>query len=215
LPKDLIEREVLGYVGQKVQAFLENGGDRLLAEMVRKAFGLAQRNRKDRRREIERRIATIERDIDRLLGSLTPALKYVIEKKILQLQEEQRQWQARLEELASAEEQHLSVETFADEIARIANQFDRVFQEGTLEEQKDFLRLFVERIEVIPRDKKARVHIRQFPAPQSLDTGKCLSVLVAGARSEHQKKPFPPVDVVEMALVCKGRGARTLAPAST
>ena len=77
------------------------------------------------------------------------------------------------------------------------------------------MRLFVEKIEVVPKEKRARVHIRQFPAPQSLDTGNCLLVLVAGARSDHQKKPFPPVDVVEVALVCKGRGVRTLAPAST
>jgi hypothetical protein len=48
------------------------------------------------------------------------------------------------------------------------------------------------------------VHIRQFPAPASLDTGKLSIDVVAGARCEHQKTPFPLVDVVEMALVSKG-----------
>jgi hypothetical protein len=74
----------------------------------------------------------------------------------------------------------------------------------TGKEKKDFADLFVEKVEVDPRKRKAVVRIRQFPAPAALDTGKLSIDVVAGARCEHQKTPFPPVDVVEVALIPRG-----------
>ena len=61
--------------------------------------------------------------------------------------------------------------------------FDKVFAEGTCEERKEFVSLFVERIEVNPKERIARVSMRKFPAPRSLDAGNLL-VLVAGAGFE-------------------------------
>ncbi len=60
--------------------------------------------------------------------------------------------------------------------------------------------------EVDPKQRIARVHIgahKKIPGTAG-DAGKSFYEMVAGAGFEHQKTPFPPVDVVEMAFVRKG-----------
>jgi hypothetical protein len=56
------------------------------------------------------------------------------------------------------------------------------------------------------------VRIKKFPAPETLSTGNSAFQMVAGARREHQKIPFPPVDVVEIPLE---RRENVLVPVAT
>jgi len=54
------------------------------------------------------------------------------------------------------------------EIVAQMDSFSAVFEEGTIEEKKEFVALFVEKIVVNAKQGKAKVHIRRFPAPGSL-----------------------------------------------
>ena len=56
--------------------------------------------------------------------------------------------------------------------------------EGTREERKEFIRLFVEGIELDTEGKKALLRIKKFPAPREFDAGKLSFGLVAGAGFE-------------------------------
>ena len=59
-----------------------------------------------------------------------------------------------------------------------------MFAEGTRQEQKEFVSLFVERIEVDPRKRRARLRIRKFPAAHAMTTGNSAFEMVAGAGFE-------------------------------
>jgi hypothetical protein len=82
--------------------------------------------------------------------------------------------------------------------------FEVVFKEGTLEEQKEFIRLFVDEIKLDAVGKRAMLYIRKFPALTTLSTGNSAFEMVAGGRYEAQKQSFSPVEVVEMPLNYRG-----------
>lgn len=110
----------------------------------------------------------------------------------------------RLDSAATLDPDALHINAGVDSIVRCLKDFDEIVSEGTPEERKEFVRLFVEGIELDGKKGKAVARIKKFPAPKDLDTGKLSFGLVAGARSEHQKIPFPPVDVVEIPLERRG-----------
>jgi hypothetical protein len=91
-----------------------------------------------------------------------------------------------------------------DDAITAIREFDDVFREGSLEEKKEFVGLFLDGIEVDPKKRIAQVRIKKFPAPTVFGTGNHLLAVVAGARAEPQKTPFPPIQVVEIPLVAKG-----------
>ena len=68
-------------------------------------------------------------------------------------------------------------------MAQMAN-FQEVLAEGTPEEKKELIRLFVEGIELDVEKRVARCRIKKFPAPKDLDAGKLSFGLVAGAGFE-------------------------------
>ena len=59
-----------------------------------------------------------------------------------------------------------------------------MFEEGTPEEKKEFIRLFVEGIELDAEKRVARCRIKKFPAPSDLDAGKLSFGFIAGAGFE-------------------------------
>ena len=94
----------------------------------------------------------------------------------------------------------MKIKALIDEIITSIRQFDEIFKEGTNREKKEFIHQFVDKIELNPEEKRALVHIKRFPAPSSMATGNLSFALVAGARYDHQKEVFPPVEVVEVDL---------------
>jgi len=76
------------------------------------------------------------------------------------------------------------VDSIVDGIVECLQNFQPVFKEGTPEEQKEFIRLFVEGIELDAEKRVAVCRIKKFPAPSDLDAGKLSFKLVAGAGFE-------------------------------
>ena len=89
-----------------------------------------------------------------------------------------------LEALEAIPQNDLDADALAAEIVEAMSGFEALFEEGTLEEQKEFIRLFVEKIELNAEEKRAVVRIRRFPAPASLVTGNSSFQLVAGVGFE-------------------------------
>ena len=71
-----------------------------------------------------------------------------------------------------------------DRIVGCLRDFQAVFEEGTPEEKKEFIRLFVEGIELDAEKRVAVCRIKKFPAPSGLDAGKLSLKMVAGAGFE-------------------------------
>jgi hypothetical protein len=200
--KKEMEADIVERIGSRVERFLKAGGDKLLRKLLTAELKADCEDPKARRRMIEKRIEEIDQSIDRLLDSLTPINKEFVDRKLVGLKKNREQLERELEELKARAKQAVDVDTLVGEIIAGLGAFEDIFEEGMLEEKKEFIRLFVEKIEVNAQEQRARVHIRKFPA--LLGTGKSSFEMVAGARSEHQKKPFPPIDIVELDLTNKG-----------
>jgi hypothetical protein len=59
-------------------------------------------------------------------------------------------------------------------------------------------------VDVDPVRQATCRYIRRFPEPSSLGTGNPLR-LVAGVRDKQQQIVFPPIDIVEIPLVARGK----------
>ena len=77
-----------------------------------------------------------------------------------------------------------------------------MFPYGKIEEQKELIGLFVDKIELDPDKRVGKVYMKRFPMPKG-DTGKSFG-LVAGARYTHQKRNFPPIDVIDIQFEYQG-----------
>ena len=153
----------------------------------------------------QRNIEEIEADIDRLIASLTPVNKEFVDRKLVKLKRERNELLAELEHLKEVPDNNIDVNQLATEIIENMEGFEDVFEEGTLEEKKEFIRLFVDEIKLDAAGMKAMLYIKKFPAPETLSTGNSAFEMVAGARYEAQKQPIsPPFEAVELELTRRG-----------
>ena len=198
-----IEDAVLASVRSTVAEFLDDGGEDLLRSMFQECLDAGGDTADDAKR-CDQRIGEINARIDELLDSLTPTNKEFVDKKLKALKDERDDLVFRRDTLKKQTAPKVNIDGVVHEIIESIRKFDDVFAEGTREEQKEFLSLFVEGIEINPKERRARLRIRKFPAPSSFGTGNDLLVLVAGAGSEHQKIHFPPVKVVDFPMERRG-----------
>jgi site-specific DNA recombinase len=181
LPKETIESAVLVAIGEQVRAFVEDGGDGLLRRVIKKALSLDSAA-EDRGGEWAQRLAEIDRRIDELIELLSPTNKEFVDRRLETLKVERGRLNDQLAELGAQQSRLGSIDALADEALESIRGFE-AFEEGTLEEQKELVSLMVERVDVDPVGRIARVYIRKFPAPSLLGTGNLLQV-VAGAGFE-------------------------------
>jgi hypothetical protein len=103
-----------------------------------------------------------------------------------------------------AEESKLDPDQLAEQVVQGISGFKALLQQGTLEEKKELVRAFVEKLELNPDTGKGVLYIRQFPASIA-KTGNASFNMVAGARYSHQKKIFPPLQIEEIKFEYKGK----------
>ncbi|MEE9269757.1 MAG: recombinase family protein [Candidatus Krumholzibacteria bacterium] len=208
IQKDALEGAILELIEVRVRAFLSDGGQESVEKMIGRALNEGQRDPKKELGKVEREIDALEGKISRLidgfLDKVSAENQQLLDRKLTELREELQRLEGRRDQIASACMVQTDAKQTAKEIAATLEDFKDVLAEGTVDEKRAFIGLFVEGGNVNLKEKRARVRIRRFPSPKELDPGNLLSVMVAGARCEHQKTPFPPVDVVEVAFERKG-----------
>jgi hypothetical protein len=134
------------------------------------------------------RLGKINDDIERLLASLTPAIKEIIEPKLVKLGDEKKELERRLREKeAIPEESKMDPNELAGQIVEGISEFRELFEQGTLEEKKEFVRAFVEKLVVDPDKGTGTLYIREFPPLEAIrpkGDGNSYFQGVAGARYE-------------------------------
>ena len=200
LPRDEMEAAILERVRSQVIRFMEDGGKDLLRKVLKKGLNQKNHKPKDDIKTLKERITHIGQDINRLMDSLTPINKEFVDEKLIQLKNEKAEIEARIEELKARPEKKLNINQLVEEIINCISRFDEVFSAGTIGERKEFINLFIEKIVLNPKKKKALLYIRKFPTPASMVAGNLSIEKVAGAHCVHQKTLFPPLDVVELHL---------------
>jgi hypothetical protein len=119
-----------------------------------------------------------------LLAIINPSIAQDIGDEIVALKREKQSLHAQLDQIKARASAAPDVDKIVDEIVACLQDFQAVFNEGTPEEKKEFVRLFVEGIELDAEKRVARCRIKKFPAPSDLDAGKLSFGLVAGAGFE-------------------------------
>jgi len=160
-----LETDILKRIGHQVDAMLKEGGrDRLQASIARDLVS-ERRDPGPERQRLRERIKTIDIRVDTLLESLTPENKRFVDPRLVALGDERDGLEARLRELETVNQEEVDCDALADEIMASVSCFEDLFREGTIEEQKEFIRLFVERIELDPDKKTGKVYMKKFPVP--------------------------------------------------
>ncbi|MEE9269857.1 MAG: recombinase family protein [Candidatus Krumholzibacteria bacterium] len=202
--KDELEREIRRRIKIRVEEFRKVGGDKTLKRILADELKAGYQEPAAQHRVVKKKIDEIDRSVDRLVESLTPTNKEFVDPKLVSLKRDRDRLEQELDRVKALPDQAVDIDALANEIIASMGPFEEVFREGTLEEKKEFISLFVERIELDTEERRATVYLRKFPAPTSLDLGKPAFEMAPGVRCKHQKRPFPPVDVVEVSLVRKG-----------
>jgi DNA invertase Pin-like site-specific DNA recombinase len=182
VPKDALEAGILDRIKANVEGFLTAGGREKLRDLIAREIKADAGDPQQQRRVTKKRLDEINTSLDRLLDSLTPVNKDLVDKKIIKLTRERAQLEGDLEDLEAVDRNKLDADALADEIAGTISGFEELFEKGTLEEKKEFIRLFVESIELNAEERRAVLRIRKFPAP--VGTGKSSFEMVAGAGFE-------------------------------
>ncbi|MFQ5512004.1 MAG: recombinase family protein, partial [Candidatus Krumholzibacteriia bacterium] len=185
--KEEIEAGVLDLIGHRVGSFLSKGGTRILEKMIARGLRASSDDPKQEMRKLEGEIGKVDHKIDKLiehvLDRVSAANRVFLDRKLDGLRQERDGLIARLEELKALPATQVDARRTAKELVANMGGFEQIFEEGTLQEKKEFIRLFVEKIDLNTEERKARVHIRRFPAPVTMP-GNPLLRMVAGAGFE-------------------------------
>ena len=83
--------------------------------------------------------------------------------------------------------------------------FEELLEQGTVEERKEFVRAFVQELEIDPDRGRGVLHIRRFPKVGIMGTGERSWVLVPGARFDtdsltSEELEWEEIDLAEPAM---------------
>lgn len=188
ISKDEIDNQILDLIDSRISPFLKNGGRKVLEAIILKELKSDSRDPKREMAQLTNKIHEADRKIDTLidkvLDQVSDANRELFDQKLTKLREQRDSLEAQLEELKSMHQQSVDVTKTAKEIVAVMAGFSDLFAVGTLEEQKEFVRLFIEDIKLDGNKRKAIVRIRKFPALNGIGTGKSSFDMVAGAGFE-------------------------------
>ncbi len=188
LPSMELEADILGRIRSRFDAFLKDGGEELLRKLIVTELKNNEPDPQEHIPVIKKKISGIDekagRLVDRLADDLMPEAKCLIEEKLNAITKEKQSLEKELGKFELLPRKTDDIQKLVDEAITSLKAFEEVFREGTLEEKKEFIRLFIDRIELDAGGRRAAVHIRRFPGPYRLDTGKSSFSMVAGAGFE-------------------------------
>jgi DNA invertase Pin-like site-specific DNA recombinase len=186
VPKDEMEALIWQRVQVRLAVFLDAGGEQRLAEMIAEEVGGSGTDLAEETRKLRARLAAVNEKASTLLDTMTDATKVFVQEKVAALGRERKQIEAALEERAAGPQTTpIDPMALAAELRAYVGRLDEVRNSGPVEEQKTFLRGFIERIDVNPREGQALICWKKIPAPPAAATnGAGMSfTMVAGAGS--------------------------------
>jgi site-specific DNA recombinase len=158
-----------GYVnsGKRVNTLLGSGGMGMLRSLIARSM---KEDRPDPDREIKKirkGLSEVKQTKNRLVASLTAKNKEFLDEEFVKLARRKKELEARLSEIESTKHKEVDIDAIVDGIMASLRGFEDLFPYGTLEEQKEFIRLWVEKIELDPGKRVGKVYLKKFPLPAS------------------------------------------------
>jgi len=121
--------------------------------------------------DLDAEMSRLKADIDRLLDSLTPINKELIDERLVELKKRRRELEARRETQVHQAQQKVDVEAATRAVLAYLTRFREVLGHGTSLEQKEFLSAFVEGISLHPQERRGTLKIRDLVAASFSTTG--------------------------------------------
>ena len=115
-------------------------------------------------KDIDDELSRLKADIDRLLDSITPINKDLIDERLVGLKNRRRELEARREMIARNAERKVDLEAATHAALAYLKHFKEVLGHGTFLEQKDLLSALVEGITLNPIEKRGVLKLRDMVA---------------------------------------------------
>jgi DNA invertase Pin-like site-specific DNA recombinase len=163
IPKDLIEEWVLKQIEQIVWSYLEDGGEERLRQLIQQELLGAVRFDDSEGATIRQRLADIESTIDNLLDNITLTNREYVDRRIEKLRDEIVELERRQAALQEHEDREKHVLAIAEEALTVARDFDRLVQEGTIDERRTLVRAFLRAIDFEPESRTGVAHFWVVP----------------------------------------------------
>jgi hypothetical protein len=180
--REPLETGVVGLVAARVNAILSNGGIDGLRAAVEREISAEVPDVDAEVAQITAGLSEVANRVDVLIDSLTPVNKEFVDKKIVELKEKKEMLEARLAEMQTMKREEVDCHEIAEQVMATVSRFEDLFPYGTVEERKEFIGLFLDRVELDPDNRVGEVYIKRFPMPVE-DIGESFG-LVAGAGFE-------------------------------
>ncbi|MGH9868612.1 MAG: recombinase family protein [Candidatus Polarisedimenticolia bacterium] len=162
--KEPLEAFVIEQVRRRLMQLLDGSGMADLRRYVREELEQAIGTPGTDLKAVEEEMSRVAADIDRLIDSITPVNKDLIDERLVQLKNRRRQLEDRREELSLRAERKVDLEAATNAALAYLTRFREVLATGTFLEQKEFLSAFVERITLHPVKKSGTLKIRDMVA---------------------------------------------------
>ena len=134
--------------------------------------------------KIRKRLQEISEKADVLLENLTPANRDFVDEKLAKLKRERQHLEEMLEEQEKIRYEPMDMDTIVLDAMVSLGRFQKIMDQGSLEEKKSFLRAFVGRIKILPGKGRGTVEYYKIPDLERLLAGNSSFKLVAGVRLE-------------------------------
>jgi hypothetical protein len=164
--RDQIERHVLAMVSAKVDAILANGGRAKLRSLIARSVKEDRHDPSVDIKGVRKGLREVEETKKRLVASLTAKNKEFLDDEFVELARRKKELEARLSELESMKRREVDIDATVEGIMASVGRFEDLFPHGTPEEQKELLRLFVDRIELDPDRRAGKVFVKRLPVPK-------------------------------------------------
>ena len=190
LPKDEIEGYVLDVIGQMLGQYFVGENLTLLRKFVEEELGSLTPDFSNEIDRVEARLSEIEKVVTNLIDNITSTNREYVDKRIIELKRERIELENKLRTLEADGKKRIEVSTLVDQALEIAGDFKRVFEEGTIEEKRSFIRAFLTRIDLDPESCQGEARFILLPGMQ--DALQHRAVMANSEGNSQQKGPNGP-----------------------
>jgi DNA invertase Pin-like site-specific DNA recombinase/phage host-nuclease inhibitor protein Gam len=145
-----LEEYILNRLKERLMVFLKDGGEKILRSYIADELAATGIDPKKELEDIQSELARLKGDADRLLDNLTAANRDFVDERLTAIRLRTRELEAKQYELEAVAEGPLDLEAATTQALAQIERFREVLDQGTIIQQKEFLRGMIAGITIHP-----------------------------------------------------------------
>lgn len=170
IPQEVLEKTVIDAVLDFYKPYLQPGGKRKLAEVVKAQVGTQAEDLYAARQRVRQEQAELDSTINTLLDNLTETNREFVDKRLNDLRDRRDQLKLRDEELECLELAQSSIDATVQEAMDFIKRLEFTLREGVPQEKLVALRQCVQRVGIDRQGGSLRMRVQSVPVGQHLCT---------------------------------------------